>query len=114
MNTKGPSPLRSWPELWSVARSSSKPSAWKNLAALPQLCVVRNTASMPSVVVMSGALLGRSGWRGTGVGQVGAQRLGDQRRQRQLGLDGVVLHLPDEADGQVHVELLDVVGPSHF
>jgi hypothetical protein len=39
--------------LWSVAKSSSKPSACMNFAARPQLRVSRNTASMPSVV-MSG------------------------------------------------------------
>src|SRR5262245_29183216 len=83
----------------------SKPSARKNLADRPQLWVVRNTASMPSVV-MSTALLRRVT---SGVGEVGPQRRRDERRQRRLGLDGVVLHLADEVDGQVHVELLDLV-----
>ena len=41
--------------------------------------------------------------------EVGPQRLGDQRRQRQLRLDGPVLDLLDQPGRQVHVELLDIL-----
>src|SRR5689334_956604 len=102
----GPSPLRSCPELWSVSNSSSKPRARKNLAAAPQLCVSRNTASMPSVVT-SFLLSGRAARSARGRVEVLAQRLGDERRQRLARFDGVVLHLLDQLDRQVHVELLD-------
>jgi hypothetical protein len=91
-----------------VENSSSKPSACKNLAALPQLRVSRNTASMPSAA-MSGPLLRSSPWLPVGVVKVGAQRACDQRRQGQLRLDGTVLDLLDQTDRQVHVELLDVI-----
>jgi len=40
--------------------------------------------------------------------EVGAQRFGDQRDQRQARLDGAVLDLLDQLDRQVHVELLDL------
>jgi len=45
---------------------------------------------------------------GVGV-EVGAQGFGDQCGQRQPGIDGVVLDLPDQPDRQVNVELLDVL-----
>src|SRR5690349_22908131 len=59
---------------------------------------------MPSVLMS--ALLFR---RLPVVAEVGAQRLGDQRRQRHLRLDGAVLDLLDQPGRQVHVELLDVL-----
>ena len=39
----------------------------------------------------------------------GAQRVGDERRQRELRLDGSMLDLFDQIDRQVHVELLDLI-----
>ena len=41
--------------------------------------------------------------------EVGTQRIGDQGREGQLRLDGSVLHLLDQPDRQVHVELLEVL-----
>src|ERR1700722_4108988 len=93
--------------MWSVENSRSKPRAWKNLAAFPQLRVSRNTASIPSVA-MSGFLSGRLlPWPAGGV-EVGAQGVSHQRRRGQARLDGVVLDLLDQPDRQIHVELLDL------
>jgi hypothetical protein len=78
---------------------------------LEESCRLAPVASIPSVVVMSGLLTlsGRSSSQAIGFVEVGAQRLGDQRRQGHLRFDGVVLDLPDQPDRQVHVELLDVL-----
>ncbi len=46
---------------------------------------------------------------GSGVVEVRVQRLGDERRQRRARLDRVVLHLLDQRDRQIDVELLDLV-----
>src|SRR4051812_31522147 len=59
---------------------------------------------MPSVVIS--ALLLRSLVVDI---EVSPQRIGDHCRQRGFRLDRVVLELPDQADRQVHVELLDVL-----
>src|SRR5690242_20752010 len=56
---------------------------------------------MPSVL-MSALLLSRLAV----IAEVGAQRLGDQCRQRHLGLDGPVLDLLDQPGRQVHVALV--------
>src|SRR5436305_1377238 len=45
-----------------------------------------------------------------GLAEIRPQRIGHQRRQRQAGVDGVVLHLLDQLDRQVDVELLDLLG----
>src|SRR5690348_213345 len=105
MNRYGPSPLRSCPELWSVANSSSKPNCWKNFADFPQLWVSRKIASTP-LVAISLLLLTR---RRFGA-EVRPQRLGHQRRQRHLRFDRPVFDLLDQLDREIHVELLDFLG----
>lgn len=46
---------------------------------------------------------------GLDVGEVGTQCIGDQRRERQLRLDGPMLDLLYQLDRQINVELLNVL-----
>ncbi len=65
------------------------------------------TGSLPSVV-MSSLLARGAAWLVGGVVEIGPQRRGDQRGQRRARLDGLMLHLLDQRDGEIDVELLDL------
>src|SRR5262245_42800365 len=108
-DTKIRVPLRatSAPLLWPVSYSSSKPSAFQNATLFPQLCVSMYRCLTPSIVM--GYLLAWFGRWTPHPGEVIAQRVGDERRERLLGVDREVLDITDQRDGQVHVELLDLL-----
>jgi hypothetical protein len=54
-------------------------------------------------------VIGPPWFRGGGTpSEVFTHRVGDNGRERLLGIDGVVLEVADEVGGEVHVELPDV------